>query len=197
MKTQMSFCSTCPKPQQAAGSNRTACDNRIRSNQIRHRQKQYRCDLPLRWCSTEWGRSVRPEQEEHEGEQNEKKIWLAKLKTEMTSLFSSCCWRDISLHFFATAERQRQKTNMRKLTVEIFALVRGIFLLKHLDVHHYNLSRSISTAGWVPSEVISIPRRKEKKTSKLFDQSDILATNFDCALLWWYVTCHSCAIACL
>lgn len=145
MKTQMSFSSTWPKPQQAAGNHHTH-DNQIRSNQIGHGQKQYRCDLPLRWCSTEWGRSIRPRQAEHEGEQNKKKMWLAILKAEMTSLFSSCCWRDISLDFFATrgvATAKKKINNMCKLTVEIFALARGIFLLKHLDVHHYNSSRSI------------------------------------------------------
>lgn len=105
------FLKHMPQTTAGGGKQSNACDNRIRSNQIRRGQKQYRCDLPLRWCSTEWGRSVRPGQAEHEGEQNEKKIWLAKLKTEMTSLFSSCCWRDISLHFV-----QPQSSNGKKLT---------------------------------------------------------------------------------
>lgn len=136
------------------------------SNQIRSdtRQRQYRCDLPTRWCSTEWGRSVRPRQAEHEGERNEKKIRLAILKREMTSSFSSHRWRDISLRVAIFFHAGESEANVRKLTHEIFALLWEIFLLKHFDVHHCNSRWSIWTVA---------PGASEKK----IDRSDILATN--------------------
>lgn len=149
-------------PQTSAGSEeplRTRRSDRIRLDQT-PRRRQYRCDLPTRWCSTEWGRSVRPRQAEHEGERNEKKIRLAILKREMTSSFSSHRWRDISL-------RGESEANVSKLTAEVFALLWEIFLLKHFDVHHCNSTWSISAVAPSASEVISSPRWAKKALTKV------------------------------